>query len=473
MTKRRRRKLPMMNNTDGSKKKKEKKELRAKSAKRWKIFRGVNRLFWFVVVGVILVLGGMTYKIWDKYNDTLDWEKNDSSIQMASQSLDMLYDKDPKSKKSKLEFADLRKTMIDDDGQLTDEATKSNINKLKKYLKDINTDSSEVDYKKEYAEIALKYSLNQQYDDLFEDDSKTILKESVTPLSLSELNDQIFDDLKTLYKMNKDDKFVEAYINKEKRLVKDVTSFNSLVTLFNEAVIIDKNTLTLKEGYTDNLKESFDTIYSNLSYDWTSTSFMTTVVSMLKPINDEVIKDHEAYQAYITDIGNKEVAYSEWEQTKTDFFAAVQAIHEQAVAEKRAREAEEQRLNELAQLVKDKIEELKKFTNLPEVEYDKYIQRLEAAETKEEVYEIFSQASARDTQIENEKNNPPKEANGTGTSSSDSTDNSTGNSTYNGTGTSTGNSQETQPSDSSDESDEPKATSPSTEQGTSSSSSSN
>lgn len=460
--------MPMMNNTYGSKKKKVKEELRSKSVKRWKIFRGVNRLFWFVVVGVILVLGGMTYKIWDKYNDTLDWEKNDSSIQMASQSLDMLYDKDPKSKERKLEFTNLRKTMIDNDGQLTDEATKSNINKLKNYLKDINTDSSEIDYKKEYAEIALKYSLNQQYDDLFKDDSKTILKESVTPLSLSELNDQIFDDLKTLYKMNKDDKFVEAYINKEKRLIKDVTSFNSLVTLFNEAVIIDKNTLTLKEGYTDNLKESFDTIYSNLSYDWTSTSFMTTVVSMLKPINDEVIKDHEAYQAYITDMGNKEVAYSEWEQTKTDFFAAVQAIHEQAVAEKRAREAEEQRLNELAQLVKDKIEELKKFTNLPEVEYDKYIQRLEEAETKEAVYEIFSQASARDTQIENEKNNPPKDDNGTGTSSSEST----GNSSSNDEGESTGNSQETQPSDSSDKNEEPKTTSPSTEQGTSSSSSS-
>lgn len=72
--------------------------------RRWQVFRQVNRLYWFVAIVALVGIGVMGSSVYGKYKDTLNWKKNSSKVTMASQSLDLLYDKDPKSKESKISF---------------------------------------------------------------------------------------------------------------------------------------------------------------------------------------------------------------------------------------------------------------------------------------------------------------------------------------------------------------------------------
>lgn len=383
---------------------------RMKVLRRRNARKGVNRIFWIAVLVVISLLGFMTFQIYQKYMETLDWEKMDPSVTLASQSLDLLYDKDPESKKSKVEFNKLRDRLLTQDGQLTDEANKSNVNELKRLLGKINNKSSEVDYDKEYAEVALKYSLDVQYNDLFKDKAHSQFKSHVTPLTLAKLNDSTFKDLETLFNMNHNDKFVQDYVEKENKLVDDANVFNELVGVFNEAVIVDKKTISLKEGYKENLGRKFDSTFKNLRYDWSSTEYMSRIVNLLGPLNEEVIKDYDKYQAYLTDMANKDVAYEQWQITQNEWFQAVEAIHNQAIAEKRAREEAARIKKELEEAIKVAIEDISKLKNISDTERKDYLAQIANASTANEVRGVVYTAQARDKFIVDEKERLEKEA---------------------------------------------------------------
>lgn len=351
----------------------------------------------------------MGVQVWNKYNDTLDWEKQDPRATMATQSLDLLYDKDPLARKSKIEFGELRKSMLTKEGMLTEKANKTNISELKRLLGEINTKSSEVDYEKEYAEVALKYSLDIQYKELFENHDGVTFKDHVTPLTLAELNNSTFDDLNTLFKMNNNDQFVKDFILKERKMSHDVETFNEITSLFDQAVVIKDKSLTLKEGYTDNLEDQFLIAKSNLNYKWSSTDYMVRIVGLIAPMNQELIKDYASYKSYQTDLANKELAYSNWELTKNEWYATVEAIREQALAEKAAREEAAR-----VKVLRDEelviaIEEIDLLTNISDEERTNYLNRLSNTVTPDDVHAIVNEAKARDTFIVDEAERIEKE----------------------------------------------------------------
>lgn len=408
---------------------------RTKQLRNRNIRKGINRTYWLIVVGVIASISIMAFQVWSKYMDTLDWEKQDPSVTMASQSLDLLYDKDPLSRKSKIEFLALKDSMLTKNGMLTDKANKTNINELKSLLENINTKSSEVDYTKEYAEVALKYSLDIQYKELFVNQDGETFKTDVTPLTLAELNNSTFDDLNTLFKMNNDDSFVKDFISKEKRMASDVDTFNELVSMFNKSVIIKGDTLSLANGFHEDLESQFLFTKANLNFKWNSTSYMDRIVSLIAPMNDELIEDYADYAEYETDQANKKVAYDNWKTTQDEWFATVRAIREQALAEKAAREEAAR-----VKLARDKafkvaVEEIGLLKNISDEERNNYLTRLGNASTEEEVRSIVNDANERDKfivdeeerkRIEEEKKKEEEEKKETDESTSDTSSPSDG-----------------------------------------------
>lgn len=297
-----------------------------------------NRIYWTsIFLGVVASasIGGI---IFNNYEKTLHWDNKVSGITMAKQSLDLLYDSNPTSKANKIKFAKLRATMLNKDGSLTKDATKNNVNLLKSYLSRINTANSTTNYKKQYGEIALKYSIQAQFDSLFTDSSHTTLKQSVTPQVISNLNNSTFDDLSKLFVINPNDKFVKNTIDEENKLGSDILTFNKLVTLFTSNTVITKKYITLKPGYHENLTDKYNTLKSKLKYNWNLTKYMDNLVTILLPVVNKTIKRYDKYNAYTLDIRNKKEAYAEWKEQQDDFFASLKTIHQNAVTEKHRQE---------------------------------------------------------------------------------------------------------------------------------------
>ncbi len=363
---------------------------------RWRIFKNINRVYWVIAIFVIVALGFMTYQLKSKYENTLHWQKNDPAMTMANQSLDLLYDKDPESKASKIKFDKLRSTLLASDGQLTPLATRSEVKKLKRLLDKINLKTSEKDYKKLYAEVALKYSLNLQYEDLFSDSNQTLINKDVTPATISRLNETTFNDLQELFLANNSDKFVSTYLANLNNLLSDSDSFNNLIDTFNGAVSTDNKVLTLKDGYHSDLSTAYDTAKKQLKFNWSYTLYMNNIVSMLKPVVTKTINAYDAFNSYQLDMKKKDEAYESWKATQDDFFAQVNAIHTQAIAEKRAREEAERiaKALEAAKLpAKDIID---KYMNLTQTQRDDFKKQVDNAGTIETLNKVVDSAKKAD-----------------------------------------------------------------------------
>lgn len=371
--------------------------------RRWQVFRQVNRLYWFVAIVALVGIGVMGSSVYGKYKDTLNWKKNSSKVTMASQSLDLLYDKDPKSKESKISFDNLRAKLINSDGTLTKAADRTNLKKLERYLKEINTKGSEKDYKKLYAEIALKYSLKLQYDNLFANKAHTSLKKDISPSTIAQLNDSAFDDLQTLFLRNNDDKFVSNYLAGIETLLDDVDSFNELVDTFNSAVVIKNKEVTLKDGYHDNLEATFGATHSKLNYNWDSTKYMTNIVTMLKPVVAKTQEAYLTYGKYETDMANKQAAYEAWQATQADFLEQVKAIHAAAVKEKHEREEKEKKEKELADAKGPSKQQIDNLENLTEQDKINFKKRIDEADSMDKLQPILSEAQALDLKIKQDK----------------------------------------------------------------------
>lgn len=379
---------------------------------RWNIFRQINRLYWVGALVVVAFIAFMGSSVHSKYKNTLDWKKNtSSSVTMANQSLDLLYDKDPVSRENKASFDKLRAKMINSDGSLTKHATWANLKTLERTLSRINTKGSTRDYKKLYAEVALKFSLDEQYDSLFIDKGHNELKKTVSPATLAALNDSSFNDLNALFNANNDDKFVESYISRIKKLLSDVDTFNELVDLFNNSVVIENKTVTLKDGYHDSLDANFGAIHSKLNHKWSSTLYMENVVKMLKPVVAKTQEQYLVYGKYETDMKNREEAYTAWQATQEDFFNQVKAIHEAAIKEKRAKEEEDRRKKEVADAKDPAKKTIDTLVNLSAQEKDKFKSAIDAADTMDKIKAIITDAQKADLAKQEEKSRKEREAN--------------------------------------------------------------
>lgn len=390
------------------KQKKQKPEVRAKGVKRYKFFKALNKVYWVLIIGVILGLGFISFEIYNKYMKLLVWDKNDPGITLASQSLDLLYDDDPISKESKIEFMKLHKSMLTRDGDLTKSASRQNVREMETLLSKINTKSSEVDYEKLYAEVALKYSIQQQYNDLFEDEERSIIKSSVTPKEIAELNNKTFNDLSAIYIKNHEDGFVIRFIEEENDLSKDVDTFNELVSMFNDGVVIKENTLTLKDGYDEDLSLAFNQIESKLVYNWTSTEYMNRIIDLLEPITEAVAKDYAKYHEYETDIANRELAYENWKLTQQEWFDTVNAIREQALAEKRAKEEAERLRKELEAARPVAIATIKGLDELTSSQINEYINQINSAQTMKELDDVVSNAIDQNNKVKSDRDEAKK-----------------------------------------------------------------
>lgn len=369
---------------------------RSKGATRTKIFRVINKIYLSIIIiaSVILIVIGV--RLIDKYNETLTWKRLDPSITMANQSLDTLYDDNEISKENKIKFKKLYDSMITEDGLLTENATKSNIKTLEQYLNKIDLESSNINYKQLYGEIVLKYSLEKKYNNLFSSIENSELKKEVTPLTLVKLNNETFDDLKLLYSYNPNDKFVQRYIENENKINNDVEIFNELVNSFKDTIVMNGDKISYKEGYHDFYLNQFDEILNKLSYKWESTDYMKKIVILLTPINEQVIKEYNAYFEYENDQDEKNQAYQQWGWERQAFFNEVETIRQQALYEKEQRMIEEQRLQQLQKRKTEVIKLINEFQYLEKTERSKYISQIEAAYNIDSVNYYYEQAQMQE-----------------------------------------------------------------------------
>lgn len=299
-----------------------------------------NKVYW--ITAGILAIGtlGITGTVLHQYSSSLNWaDANNTSIPLAKQSIDMLYDKSAKSKKAKAAFLSLYHKIINNDGSLnSNNATPMAIAKIKSLYKSFNSASDPANYQRKYGEILLKYSIQEQFDNLFTDDSDTSLESNVTPTQVAKLNNSTYSDLSALYAQNPKDAFVEHIIELEKSLNKDIQTLNDVASKFNNAYSIDRTTVTLSSGYHGDITDEFNSDMSSLKYNWESTDYIKHIVNIMNPILEWTRSQYSKHEIYIQDLQAKSAAFNNWQQEQKQFFAKVQAIHEAAVKAKQQAE---------------------------------------------------------------------------------------------------------------------------------------
>lgn len=298
----------------------------------------LNKIYWTLSIIIIIVVSVITSKIVYQYINTSKWSTAPSKITLADESIDMLYDKSETSRKNKVLFMDLYNQLISKNGDLTKKANSYNIHKLKTYYNNFNSNNSSTNYKKMYAEVLLKYSILEQFDNLFTDSTYTTLDTEVTPQSILNLNNSTFSDLTTLFVQNPDDAFVKRIINTETRLNKDIITLDDLTDNFNQAYSINKRYITLNPGYHKNITVIYKSKLSNLILNWNSTNYMTKLNDMMAPVVKWTMKRYSAYNNYLDDMQRKEIEYYNWNSEKQEFLAKVQATHQAAVEAKHQQE---------------------------------------------------------------------------------------------------------------------------------------
>lgn len=358
-------------------------------------FKWLGRFSWIYILIMILILVIIGTNVLNKYYKTMDWEKNTNTIAMADQSLDLLYDDNEESKRAKTEFINLYKQLITTDGSLSDKVNVSTVKELKRHLDKIDLKSSEVDYDVMYAEVAMKYSLNEQFDKLFADEKRNQLKSDVTPATLAKFNNDTYPDLKLLYIMNNEDQFVINMIDDEAKFSNDVNIFNELTEVFSNAITVSGNTATFNPGYNGNISLDFNSKLRELEYKWDSTKYMSNVISLLGPTLEEIHKAYNNYAKYETDVANRDIALQSWDIEKQQFFYEVQAIRDRALAEKAERERRERIRAELEKGLPEAKDTLKEFKGLTNDEYNDYLRQLENATSMEDVNIILTNAKKR------------------------------------------------------------------------------
>lgn len=318
-----------------------------------------NKIYWSLIL--VLIIAGISIGggLLQQYTSSSKWkEAPDSKVALANQSIDMLYDKNETSRANKIKFLNLYNKIISNKGNLnTKFATPENIKKIKHYYKHFNSKGSTTNYNKMYAEVLLKYSIQEQFDNLFTDDNHSTLEGTVTPTTIVDLNNSTFNDLTTLFVQNPNDAFVEHIIKLETKLNKDIKVLNKVTSDFNNAYVFNSNTVSLRKGYTKDITSIYRTEMSSLTYDWDSTEYMQSIVTMMKPIVTWTQNQYDKYSTYIADMQNKKNAYSQWTNEKQAFFEKVTATHKAAVE---AKHYQEQLARERAEAAK-KAKEQKEY----------------------------------------------------------------------------------------------------------------
>lgn len=312
-----------------------------KPRKRWLT---LNKIYWFVILAIVLAGTFMLVDIGRKYVQSSTWkEAPDSKIALANQSIDMLYDKSEKSRQSKIEFSALYNKIMKKDGDLNSkQATPENIDKIKELYKNMSTHKgSETNYQKMYAEVLLKYSIQQQFDNLFTDTSKTVFERTVTPKTIVDLNESTFADLTALFVQNPDDAFVHRIIELETSMNKDIQTLDGMAKDFNDAFVFTGKTVTLRPGYHDDIVSKHKRSLSNLDYNWESTTYMSKIVDVMEPVINWTVSKYAKFADYQADMKAKATALAGWEQEKQQFLAQVKATHEAAVKAKHQAEYDE------------------------------------------------------------------------------------------------------------------------------------
>lgn len=332
-----------------------------------------SKVYWSLVLVFIAMIISLGVGVLNQYTGSIKWKASaDEKIAMANQSIDMLYDKSETSRENKIKFAALYSKMITKKGDLTSEATPGNVKKLHSYYTHLISKGSEITYKKQDAEVRLKYAILEQFDNLFTDNTHAILDRTVTPTTIVNLNNSTIADLTTLFVQNPNDAFVARIIKQEKKLNKDIIVLDGVAQKFNDAYKfnIDDTEVTLKPGYHDDITAIYRQGMSALNYDWKSTKYMQQINNTMKPIVAWTIGKYESYQNYLDDMKDKSSSYAAWKEQQQEFFANVKSTHAAAVAAKHQaeeiareqkaaaeaeakRQAEEKAKNDAAETVPD------------------------------------------------------------------------------------------------------------------------
>ena len=299
-----------------------------------------KKLYWVLILVIVMFLGLLSMNIVHQYSSSLHWKESpDSKVAMANQSIDMLYDKSATSRANKIKFTSLYNKIIEKNGGLSKKyATPENISRIKYYYNNFDDKGSQTNYKKQYAEILLKYSIQEQFDNLFTDDNHSTLESNVTPKTIIKLNNNTFSDLTSLFVQNPNDAFVKDTIALETKLNQDIITLDKVATSFNSAYVFKGHSVTLRKGYTKDITTIYRSEISELKYDWDSTNYMQGIVTMMKPIVDWTIKQYNLYSDYTNDMLAKSKAYSSWNADKQQFLDKVKSTHQAAVDAKHYQE---------------------------------------------------------------------------------------------------------------------------------------
>lgn len=369
-------------------------------SRRWlSIRKTTNRLYWLGILAIIGILVYFSVGIVSRYNNTLSWKHMDQSTVMAKQSLDMLYDKNNKSKEAKEKFMKYYHKAIKKNGDYNEDTSLSRVKEMKALLNDINIRKGDTDYNKLYAEVSLKYSLTQQYNSLFADKAHRLLNKNITPKEILNLSNTSFNGLSALFVRNHDDIFVDKYLEKFKKFSHDIDVFNELYNLFEQAISIDGSTVTLQQGYYKKLVSIYDNKKSDFNYQWKSTKFMDDIVRIMKPINEEVSADYKKYNNYLKDIEEKQNAIAQWKQEQYDFLQRIQSIRDEAIAKKAQEEADREEKDAVKRL-KEKAEEIfESFIYMTPSRQAEYMRAINGSTSSTHIKDLIQQAKDEESRL--------------------------------------------------------------------------
>ena len=316
-----------------------------KTSTKKKIIRTVTACSFLLLLGANTVWGTSIY---GKFQKTLKWDNTPSATPMAKQATDVINDPNPVSRKAKLKFNNLVATMLTNEGDITNEATDSNIKKLESYLSKIVDEKRLEQYKYKVTEIKDKKGFLDKTNSLFTDDKRTTLNGKVTPETVKALYTQVKTGMQKYLDKNSADVFMVYINNIYNKLSEDTNAINAIIAEYNKGVTeLADGSISINQGYASDMGSLIDGQRNKLHFEWLSLNHIYAVTDLISADLDNIINVTSQYKAYEEDISAKNKAFADWGTEQTEYLQSLKnkklrIIQENQEAKQKAEEAKKQ-----------------------------------------------------------------------------------------------------------------------------------
>ena len=277
----------------------------------FKQYRFYLKVAYAVLTIILLVIG---IRVWDAYRAMNGWKEHKQyQPQMATQAPDTLYDTEYEIKQAKKTFEWQYNQLFDVEKQdITTKLSENTLNELKTALDNIKQGSEP--YREKYEQLLRYFTIQQDYQNLFSDYGKGVLKPEVTPEVIQQLNAKHFNQIyDIMVKTGNQNQFAKRIYELQELLIADSNLINGMIEHVNDTLIAPpSNQLRVNfDALNTDLTEN-DKRYNQLNFTWNNLVKLDSITNQIRPLLTQAKNQNGDYLNYLEDAKARDTAFSEW-----------------------------------------------------------------------------------------------------------------------------------------------------------------